>query len=152
MAKLDTDEPEQYLNLESVFIAIGDNLIPFFIKACSLQKSELLRLKFEDVNSEEDANALLKKNLYLPLNLLPKLSGNKFYYHEVIGFTIEDENFGVVGTITAVNDQTAQSLFEVKRGEKEILIPMNDEFIKKIDRQHKKVLVNTPEGLIDLYL
>ncbi|XLS29665.1 ribosome maturation factor RimM [Flavobacteriaceae bacterium M23B6Z8] len=152
MAKLDTDEPELYENLESVFVALGDNLVPFFIKASSLQKSELLRLKFEDVNTEEDADALLKKELFLPLSMLPELSGNKFYFHEVIGFTIEDENFGVVGTITGINDHTAQALFEVQRDEKEILIPMNDEFIKKIDRQHKKVLVSTPEGLIDLYL
>ncbi|WP_340200793.1 ribosome maturation factor RimM [Ascidiimonas sp. W6] len=152
MAKLDTDEPEQYENLESVFIALGDNLVPFLIKASSLQKSKLLRLRLEDVNTEEDANALLKKDLYLPLHLLPKLSGNKFYYHEVIGFTIEDENYGVFGIIKSINDSTAQALFEVKKDDKEILIPMNDEFIVKIDRENKKVIVNTPEGLIDLYL
>jgi 16S rRNA processing protein RimM len=152
MAKLDTDQPEQYENLESVFIAIGDNLVPFFVQTSSLQKTELLRLKLEDVNTEEDANALLKKDLYLPLRLLPKLSGNKFYYHEVIGFTAEDTNYGEVGEIVSINDQTAQALFEIKRGHKEILIPMNDEFIVQVDRENKKIILNTPPGLIDLYL
>jgi 16S rRNA processing protein RimM len=93
----------------------------------------------------------MKSGLYLPLNLLPKLEGNKFYFHEVIGYTIEDKNFGEVGKIVGVNDTTAQALFEVENNGKEILIPMNDEFIIKVDRKNKTIFVETPEGLIDLY-
>ena len=94
----------------------------------------------------------MKCDLYLPLAALPKLEGNKFYYHEVIGFTIEDASFGTVGKIVSVNDTTAQPLFEVERGPIEILIPMNDDIIKKVDREHKKIHIEAPEGLIDLYL
>ncbi|MFK8267596.1 ribosome maturation factor RimM [Capnocytophaga cynodegmi] len=152
LVKLDSDDPELYENLESVFIALGNNLVPFFVEKCSLHKSDLLRIKFEDVENESDADALLKHKLYLPLSFLPKLSGNKFYYHEVIGFTMEDIEYGYVGTITGVNDSTSQALFEVKNNDKEILIPMNDEFLEKVDRENKKIIVKTPEGLIDLYL
>lgn len=152
LAKLDTDEPEYYENLESVFVALGNNLVPFFIEKSSLQKSNLLRLKFEDVNTESEANHLLKCELYLPLKLLPKLEGNKFYFHEIVGFTMEDENYGLVGTIKGVNDSTAQALFEVEKDGKEILIPMNDEFIVEVNKKAKKITVKTPEGLIDLYL
>ena len=152
LAKLDTDEPSLYENMESVFIDIGNNLVPFFIEASSLHKSDLLRLKFEDVTTEKDADALLKCDLYLPLNMLPELTGNRFYFHEIIGFEIEDLQLGNIGIIKGVNDTTAQSLFEVEKDGKEILIPMNDEFIKEVDRQHKKIIVQTPEGLIDLYL
>ncbi|ETN94527.1 16S rRNA processing protein RimM [Zhouia amylolytica] len=152
LVKLDTDEPELYKNLESVFIAHGNNLIPFFIERSSLQKSNLLRLKLEDVDSEADADALMKSELYLPLDFLPKLSGNQFYYHEIIGFNIEDQNYGLVGKIVNINDNSSQALFEIEKDGKEILIPINDEFIKKIDRSKKTIIVNTPEGLIDLYL
>ncbi|UNY99447.1 ribosome maturation factor RimM [Zhouia spongiae] len=152
LVKLDTDEPELYENLESVFIAHGNNLVPFFIEQSSLQKSNLLRLKLEEVDTEADADALMKSELYLPLEFLPKLTGNQFYYHEIIGFTIEDQNYGIVGTITGVNDTTSQALFEIDRDGKEILIPVNDKFIIEIDRNNKKIIVNTPEGLIDLYL
>ncbi|RAV28153.1 ribosome maturation factor RimM [Sinomicrobium soli] len=152
LAKLDTDEPELYENLESVFIAVGHDLVPFFIEASSLHKSDLLRLRFEDVTTEEDADALLRAELYLPLSALPELSGNKFYFHEVIGFLVKDKKFGDVGRITAVNDTTAQPLFAIDRDGKEILIPMNDEFIVKVDRKAGAVVVNVPEGLIELYL
>lgn len=152
LAKLDTDEPELYKDLESVFIAIGNDLVPFFIEKSSLHKSELLRMRIEDVDNEADADALLRSELYLPLDMLPKLSGNQFYFHEIIGYSMIDEEFGEVGEIVAVNDSTAQSLFEVERGGKLILIPMNDEFIVRFDRAKKEIVVKTPEGLIELYL
>ena len=152
LAKLETDEPGLYDNLDAIFIDLRGNLVPFFIESSQLHKSDLLRLKFEDVDTEADADALIKTEMYLPLDLLPKLDGDKFYFHEVIGFTVKDENFGDVGTIKGINDSTAQALFEIDRNGVEILIPMNDEFIVKVDRKNKTIVVNTPEGLIDLYL
>lgn len=152
LAKLDTDEPELYRELESVFIALGNNLVPFFIERSALHKDTLLRLKLEEVDTEADADKLLRAELYLPLEMLPELGDNQFYFHEIAGFAMEDENFGYVGVIEGINDSTAQALFEVNREGKQILIPMNDEFIVKVDRKEKKVLVRTPEGLIDLYL
>jgi len=148
--KLDTDEPDIYENLDAVFLDLGKNLLPFFIKKSLLQKGNQLRVQFEDVNSEADANSILKSDVYLPLNLLPKLSGNKFYFHEVIGFVLEDVHFGEIGIISSINDKTAQDLFVIEKEGKEILIPMIDDFIKKIDRKNKKVVVETPEGLIEM--
>lgn len=150
--KLDTDEPELYENMESVFVLHGTNLIPFFIEKSLLQKGNQLRTKFEGVDSEKDADGILKSGVYLPVSTLPKLAGNKFYYHEVVGFTLEDVNFGVVGEIVDINDKTAQPLFEVDREGVDIFIPMIDHFIKKIDRKNNKVVVEVPDGLIDLYL
>lgn len=152
LIKLDTDEPEQFENLESVLINLRGNLVPFFIESSQLHKSELLRIKFEDVDTEDDADSLIKSELYLPLSFLPELEGDKFYYHEIIGFKVEDKNFGNVGIITGVNDSTAQALFEIDRNGTEILIPMNDEFISKVDKLNKTIFVETPEGLIDLYI
>jgi 16S rRNA processing protein RimM len=152
LVKLDTDEPELYENIDAVFMDLRGNLVPFFVESSQLHKSDLLRLKFEDVDTEADADALLKSELYLPLELLPKLDGNKFYFHEVIGFKIIDSNFGEVGTITSINDSTAQALFEIDRNGIEILIPMNDEFIVNVDKTNRTIEVKTPEGLIDLYL
>ena len=152
IVKLDTDEPELYGNLESVFVDLGNNLIPFFIEKSSLSKSTMLRLKFEGIDSEEDAESILRAGMYLPLDRLPKLSGDQFYYHEVIGFTVKDSSFGLVGTIKEINDASAQPIFIVDREGKDILIPMIDNFIKKIDREGKTINVDTPSGLIDLYL
>ncbi|MBT8287392.1 MAG: 16S rRNA processing protein RimM [Flavobacteriaceae bacterium] len=152
LAKLDTDEPALYEKLDAVFVLLRRDFIPFFIESSQLHKSDLLRLKFEDVNTGEEADRLIGSELYLPLELLPALEGDKFYYHEVIGFTVIDASFGEIGTIRSINDTTAQALFVIERNGTEILIPMNDEFISKVDRDNKTIAVTTPEGLIDLYL
>ncbi|MCF6129230.1 ribosome maturation factor RimM [Flavobacterium sp. AS60] len=149
---LDTDEPELYENMESVFVEFNNNLVPFFIENSSLHKNDFLRVQFEDVDTEAEADTLLGCGIYLPLNMLPKLEGNKFYFHEVIGFEIEDKRLGVFGKIVSINDTTAQPLFEVTNGSVEILVPMIDQFLVKIDRENKKVIMDLPEGLVEMYL
>jgi 16S rRNA processing protein RimM len=135
-----------------VFVAFNKHLVPFFIESSSLHKNDFLRIRFEDINTEEEADALLGNDLYLPLKMLPKLTGNKFYFHEVIGFEVEDKRLGIVGEIQSINDSTAQPLFEVLKDDIEILIPMIDHFLVKIDRENKKVIMDLPEGLIEMYL
>jgi 16S rRNA processing protein RimM len=152
LAKLDSDDPQQYENMESVFVSLGSNLIPFFINQARLHKSDLLRISFDGVSSEEDSDRLIGAELYLPLAALPPLTGNQFYYHEVIGFTLIDAVHGDVGIVKAVNDQAAQALFEAEKDDKSLLIPISDAFIARVDRQNRQIHIKTPEGLIDLYL
>ena len=149
---LDTDEPYRYENMESVFIAIGNNLIPFFIKKSLLQKGKQLRVTFEDINNEADANGILNAEVYLPLKFLPKLTGTQFYFHEVIGFQVIDKQFGAIGILENINDSGAQALLEIKHEAVTILIPLVDKFIKEIDRKNKILHIEAPKGLIDLYL
>ncbi len=152
LAFLDTDEPELYVNLESVFVDINETLIPFFIEESSLHKNDFLRIRFEDMSTEEDAEDIMNCGIYLPLKMLPKLEGNKFYFHEVIGFTINDRRLGDIGTIESINDSTAQPLFEVKFNGRELLVPMIDQFLVEIDRQNHVVKMDLPEGLVEMYL
>lgn len=149
---LDTDEPEMYSELESVFVDVNGHLVPFFIDNSSIHKSKFLRTKFEDIDSEADADELVGREVYLPLTLLPKLEGNKFYYHEVVNFDAIDINQGNFGTILRIVDNGVQALFEVQKDDAIILVPMIDEFIIEVNRDKKFVKFNTPTGLIDLYL
>lgn len=152
LVKLDTDEPELYENMESVFVEMRHTLVPFFIQKSQLHKDTLLRLNFEDVTSEAEADTLIGCSLFLPLDLLPKLSENQFYYHEIIGFTVKDHQYGNVGIVEQVNDQTAQHLLILKKGDKEVLIPINDSILTSVNREEKTISIQAPEGLIDLYL
>ena len=149
---LDTDEPEIYKNLKSVFININGRLIPYFIEKSKSQKKSTLRLKFEDINSEEEALSIINKEVYLPLENLPELKGKKFYYHEIIGYNVVDTNHGNIGLIIKVEDKTSQSIFVIKNNGKEILIPVNDNIIQMINRKNKTIHITAPNGLIDLYL
>lgn len=152
LAFLDTDEPELYENMESVFVEFDGQLVPFFIEEATLHKNKFLRIRFEDVNNEEEADRLIGCELHLPLQLLPELEGNKFYYHEVLGFEVLNSQNEYIGILESINDSGAQPLFVIDRHGTEILVPLIDQFIIQVDRAHKKLILNIPEGLIDLYL
>jgi len=150
LVKVDSDNPEDYTELESVFVELSTGLVPFFIKKCQLHKSELLRIDFEEISNDQEADALIKKKLYLPLYLLPPLEGNKFYYHEIIGFTVSTKA-KEIGLITAVLEQGPQALFQVEATDKKIhFIPIHDDFILEVDRKKNLIQVQLPEGLLEL--
>ena len=150
LIKLDTDDPEYFTELESILVYMPTGLVPFFISDIRLHKSSLLRVKLETIDSEATAKPLLKKSVYLPLELLPQLEDTQFYYHEIIGWTAVDQNKGQLGTIAEVNDQSSQVLLKIDSGEKSILVPLHDDFIVQIDREKKVFHFNLPEGIIDL--
>ena len=138
--------------MESIFLETRGRLVPFFLDRCSLHKAFTLRMRFEDVNTLEDADMLVGKKIYLPLSSLPELTGNKFYFHEVIGFEAIDVNEGNFGKIIGINDLAPQAFFMIEDAKKnEILIPITDRVIKTVDRQNKSIIFDTPEGLIDVY-
>ena len=151
LVKLDTDQPNNYVDLHSVFVETPLGLVPYFIDRCLLHKSSLLRIKFDGVDSENKAEALLKKKLFLPVDMLPPLEGNQFYYHEIIGFSAIDQFNIEIGTIKTVNDSGPQPLFVIDADGTEILIPVHDNFIKELNRNGQKIFLDLPEGLLDIF-
>ncbi|UPQ75391.1 ribosome maturation factor RimM [Chryseobacterium nepalense] len=149
--KLDTDQPELYNKLESIFVEINGLLVPFFIEKSSRSKSDVLNISFKN-STEALVDQSLGKNVYLPLSTLPKLSGKQFYYHEIIGYNILDENDNDCGVIRSVNDQTAQTYFITNLDGKEVVIPIIKDWIIEVNREEKFIKMQLPEGLIDVFL
>lgn len=148
---LDTDEPEKYADLRSVFINAGGEMLPYMIEDIQYRGGHTAIVKFLDVDANE-CRSLLKSELYLPLSELPPLTGNKFYFHEVIGFTVIDKTHGNIGICKEFIEISQQPIMQVELNGKEILIPAIDEVFETIDRDNKIMNINAPEGLIDIYL
>lgn len=98
------------------------------------------------------ALSLINKGIFLPIDELPKLDGKRFYYHEVVGFKVKDAIHGEIGKIEYINDQTSQHLFVINYNNKEILIPINDDFILELDRVNKVIKMRLPEGFLKIYI
>jgi 16S rRNA processing protein RimM len=148
---LDVDDINEYQGLDAVFMDLNGEKVPFMIDKFTLKTHNSAIAKLYDIKNADDALKFINKSLFLPIKTLPKLKGNKFYFHEVIGFVAIDKIEGEIGIITDVNDQTAQALLIIQDGNKEILFPIADDLIEKIDRKAKKVFLNSPEGLLDIY-
>ncbi|QAR31557.1 16S rRNA processing protein RimM [Ornithobacterium rhinotracheale] len=145
---LDTDEPETYQNLESIFVEQHGLLVPFFLKKAELHRGNHLRILIEDC---PDPERMIGKQVFLPLSTLPALEGNKFYYHEIIGFDVIADG-KKIGTVKEVRDTTAQDLLVVQTNDgKEILIPLIDEWLQEVNRAEKSISFNLPEGFLSIF-
>jgi len=149
LLKLDSDEI-QFKKLKTIFLEIEGALVPFEIKNVMLHKSSLLRIKLENIDSEKKANTVVKTKTYLPIKDLPKLNGDKFYYHEIISYTVLDLSLGNIGKVKEVNDQTSQPIIVVNNGLNEVMIPLVDDFLIEINRNKKTLTFDLPEGLTTL--
>ena len=149
LLKLDSDEID-FKKLKTIFLDIDGTIVPYSIDNIKLHKSSLLRIRFENIDNEEKANKILKIKTYLPIKDLPKLNGNKFYYHEIINFTVLDLSLGEIGKVIKVNDQTSQPIIIVSNKANEIMIPLVDDFIIELNRTEKTLTFDLPEGLTTL--
>ena len=149
--KLDVDDPSAYRDMKFFLLEINKVLTPFFVEkvVCSGDK---FFVTIQDVKTVEAASALTGKEAYLPLEMLPKLSGKQFYYHEIKGYLLVDAEKGELGPIADVIEYPTQAILQVFKDKKEILIPILDQVIQKVDRKAKKLYIQAPEGLIDMYL
>jgi 16S rRNA processing protein RimM len=148
---LDSDQPEYYYDIDMVFLEINKQLVPFFIEQSSVHKVNQLRVRFDTIEDEDGAKRLLKKKAYLPLTDLPQLKDDQFYYHEVKGFMLHNQNDEPVGKVLDVIENPANTLAEVAYKNTEALIPLNDTSFISIDKANKVIKVFVPEGLLDIY-
>jgi 16S rRNA processing protein RimM len=148
---LDVDEPAKYSSLRSVLILTPQGLVPYALS--SIRISATRSTIILDGLSADEALMLQGKEMYLPLAMLPPLTGNKFYFHEVRGFDVVDENYGYVGVLKEIIDNGPQPIISVSaQSEKEVLVPLIDEFIVSLDRNSRALTIKAPEGLIEFYL
>jgi 16S rRNA processing protein RimM len=83
---------------------------------------------------------------------LPELGEDQYYYHELVGFEVIDDSLGLIGEVKVIYDMETQDLLGVEHKGKEVLIPIQDQIIQKVDKAAKKVYCSLPTGLIDIYL
>ncbi len=114
------------------------------------QKKNVILVKFEDINSEEEAKTILKKKVFLPIEFLPVEDESKISEKQLIGFKVIDINLGELGEITCVNSETAQQLIYVKKDKREFCFPMHEQFILEIDTETGIMKVEIPEEFLDL--
>jgi 16S rRNA processing protein RimM len=148
----DADDLGRYKDLPQVFFEQDGVLIPFAVSSARPKGSKQLIVALEGIDAPTDAQAFSGCQVYVPLSFLPPLSGNKFYYHEVIGFDVIDVHFGPVGKILRFIEGSMQTVMAVQHPNAEVLIPLVDDFVVSVDRIRKIMEIKAPEGLIELYL
>lgn len=107
-------------------------------------------LKLRDVDSIDAAEPFIGSTLLISDTALDALEPGQYYHYQVIGFAVVDLNDAAIGTITGTLSTAAGELYIVQGPDKEHLIPAVKEIIEKVDFDERKVIVNPPQGLLDL--
>lgn len=149
IAVLDTDSPEQYRELDVVFVEIDKTFIPFFIENIEIAQNRA-EIQFDEYPEEQISNIICRSDIYLPIERLPELKNNQYYYHEIVDYEVRDELYHFMGYVKDIIEQKHQSLLIIADADKEILVPVTDEIIYKIDKKKKILYTRIPEGLPDI--
>ena len=119
--KLDVDDPSAYHDMKYFLLEINKVLTPFFVEKI-VNSGDKFFVTIQDIRTVEAASALTGKEVFLPLEMLPKLSGKQFYYHEIKGFTLIDAEKGELGPIAEVIEYPTQAIIQVIKDGKDTQI------------------------------
>ena len=138
-------------NLESVFVEISEQLVPFFFEFIEIHNENGLGLcKFTDISDMSSIERLIGKELHVPNKLRKKYITTKIDLFNCIGFSVIDNQYGNIGIVTQLFELPANDLLEINNNGKEVLIPVNENFILNIDFEKKLINSQIPEGLLEL--
>jgi len=127
-----------------------ESFIPWFVQSTKIKNDEEIYIKLEGVDVREQAIRLAQKEVWLPEVDFKRFSAKSSPIN-LLGFEIFDEEKSL-GKILEVIEQPHQLLCRIDIQSKEVLIPLHEETIKKIDRKKGQVIVQLPPGLLEIYL
>jgi len=155
VAKKSSDLLEKY-KLESVLVDIDGGLVPFFITTNGLtpRNHASVRILLEDMKDEAKATRFIGCDIYVPFKDAPDYFEDKeeIEASALIGFTYIDKERGELGTIEDIQDYSGNVVLVLELNGQEVMIPFADDNFIEINDVEKSITMETPEGLIDLYL
>jgi 16S rRNA processing protein RimM len=147
--QLEHDSPEEFTDLESVFVDIDSILVPFFVRSYKVRNTQSAIVEFLDVTEEAEAKELVGSQLYLPIPLASD-DDAELPISALIGYSMVDSAQQLIGKIVGIAHIPGNDLFEIENGNREFLIPINEDWIVEIDNLSKLVEMDLPDGLLSL--
>ncbi|MHC1702574.1 MAG: ribosome maturation factor RimM [Tenuifilaceae bacterium] len=138
-------------NLESVFIEFEGIPVPFFISSIRTKGDDKALVKLEDVDDMNVANEFVGLKLLLPSDQIE--IDDELQLKDLIGYTLISNHNQLVGKIIDYQEYQSNSVFTIHhQSGSEVMIPAVEELIIEVDEENKTLVMEIPEGLIDLYL
>lgn len=129
--------------------------VPFYTDSLRTKGAESYLIKLAGVDSAEEARIFVNKDIYVERKPYADFMGldedELILDTDLIGYTMIDDNFGILGTVADIDDATENVLFIVETPDGgELMIPAADDFINAIDEDKKTIEVEIPEQLLNL--
>lgn len=143
-----TDDIFDRVDCDYLILLLDGILVPFFMEEYRFRSDNMALVKFEDIDTAEEARKFTNVEVYFPKKFMDEQE-DVTSWNFFIGFRVEDEHHGYLGEITDVDDTTINVLFSIEKDGEELLLPAHEEFIIDLDRKKKVMKVDVPDGLIE---
>ena len=144
-----TDDIFDRVDGEYLILLMDGILVPFFLEEYRFKTDTVALVKFEDIDTAEQARRLTHAEVYFPMKYM-ETQEEVSSWNYFIGFRVEDVHQGLLGTVTDVDESTLNVLFAIENTSgDEILLPAHEEFILEVDHDQKILTVEVPEGLLN---
>lgn len=146
-----TDDVWDRVEADYLFLRLDGLLVPFFLEEWRFRSDNVALLKFEDIDSADDARRIVGTEVYFPKDLTPEdIDEEELEWQHFTGFEVWQDD-SLLGTVTSVLDQTANVLLVVTTpDDRELLIPAHEDFVLAADHRQRRLLVSVPEELLNL--
>jgi len=142
---LHTDFPERLKRGRKLLVS--EEHTPFTIQSVREHQRGVL-IKFNDVDSPEDAGKLRNQWVYVKSSDVPPLPEGQIYQHELFGFKVVDENDTTLGELVEIIETGANDVYIVRNGSgRELLLPAIPSVILERDVVRRVLRVHLLEGL-----
>ena len=135
---------------ERFFIELDGLLVPFFIEDEGLRfrSAKSVIVIFEEVKTEAYAKRLIGQTAWLYKTEI--VDEPEEHADLLLGFTLIDEQRGVIGPIEDMDDFAGNIVLNVNFKGQELLVPYNEEMLVELDEMKKEITLRLPDGLIEL--
>jgi len=140
-------DPHRFNILDEVNI-IENKLRTYSIQTVRISNG-FVYLKFDGINSRNDAELLRGKEIFIPENQLIDLETNEYFVHDLIGCNVQDEDGQFIGEITDIMQQSSNDIYVIRdRNGQEQLIPAIKDVIRSVDISKKEIVIHVIDGLL----
>lgn len=146
---------EDFMKNERIFLEVKGLKLPYFID--SVRGGGELIVKLEEVDDRDAATVLQAREIMLREQDILTEEEREFeveeeqglQYEHLTGYLMIDNERGEIATITEVLEMPQQEMAFLTYKGREILIPLNEQFVQRVDADQKRVYMDLPDGLLD---
>lgn len=145
-----TDDVFDRVDCDYLICLMDGILVPFFMEEYRFKTDTVALVKFDGIDTAEQARRFTNVEVYFPLRLASEATDEGLSWAYFVGFEVDDVNHGELGRVVAVDDSTVNTLFVIEHDGRELLVPAHEEFIKELDHERRRMLLEMPDGLLQL--
>lgn len=135
------DFPEE---AEYLMLFIDNIPVPFYLEEWRYKTDDILLLKFEDVDSEQAAKRIIGCSVFVEKDRYSIESDDEMSIHSLVGYTVIEQERGILGIVTAIDDTTINTLLLL---DNDIVLPFHTDFVLSVDSDNRQLLMSLPQGL-----